>query len=206
MSLLLDLPDRDLSDVSIRRVQAAVRQTALSLSTLQANRHIAIGAQAGIADAIRASPSLRALLNWQGRPGFVQLSAACQLIFDHIDQGRSLKGYHVFDGQQLAAVLTKLASNPIKSFVAERVVNRRLTETVSDSVETSLRFMRKYVGHAFSRHLMAVQFIHNDLTSRMGQSPTADYGFYAAWAESLFMEAGLAALDEYGIPPHTVSG
>lgn len=49
---------------------------------------------------------------------------------------------------------------------------------------------------------MAISHIQGDVLRKIGVEP-GNYEFYAAKAESLFMERGLFALDEYGIPPET---
>ena len=204
LSLILDLPSGDLSSGSKERIQNAVEETRLSYETLQENRQIPIFAQRGIAERIRTDLIYRQILNWQGMPNGRELSTACELIYDYIDEGRTLKGYQIFNGQQLAAVLTKLATmTSLKSFIADRVLHRRPEQTVSDAVDVSLRFLRTYVVYTFPRQLSAVQNIYNDVSNKLGSSLIADYSLYVAKAESLYMDTGLFALDEYGVPPQT---
>ncbi|MDO9427852.1 MAG: DEAD/DEAH box helicase [Methylobacterium sp.] len=205
MSLIFDLPDEDLTELSRSRVEAASQEASLSLSTLKANRHIPIEAQRNIAAAVKQNSIYSEILNWRGMPDSDQLVAACELIYDYIDHdGASLKGYQVFNGRQLAAVLTKLATSPsIRAFIDDRVTNRRPGQSVSDAVELTLRFLRKFVTYNFPRQLTAIQVIHVDVLARSGRRSTADYSFYAALTENLFIDSGLYALDDYGIPPQT---
>ena len=81
------------------------------------------------------------------------------------------------------------------------VARKRPADTVSDAVERGLRFMRRYVSFTFPRQLMAVSHIQAEIYANAGYEKLADYSFFAARAESLFMESGLFALDEYGVPP-----
>lgn len=204
LSLILDLPQNDLSQGSKERIDNAVEEALLSYETLQANRQIPIFAQRAIAERIRSDLLYRQTLNWKGMPNGRELSTACELIYDYIDEGRSLKGYQIFNGEQLAAVLIKLSTmTSLKSFIADRVVHRRTEQSVSDAVDVSLRFLRSYVVYTFPRQLNAVQNIFNDVSARLGSSLVADYSLYAAKAESLYMDTGLFALDEYGVPPQT---
>lgn len=205
MSLIFDLPNDDLTELSKSRVEAATQETSLSLATLRANRHLSVDAQRNIAADIRRDSAYSDTLNWRGMPENDGLVAACELIYGHIDNnGASLKGYQIFDGRQLAAVLTKLAtSSSLRVFIDDRVANRRTGQSVSDAVDLSLRFLRKFVTYNFPRQLIAIQKIHADVLSRLGRRSRADYSLYAALTGSLFIDAGLYALDEYGIPPQT---
>ncbi|GAN62496.1 superfamily II helicase [Acetobacter indonesiensis NRIC 0313] len=203
MSLLLDLPDSDLSDLSFSRIEDALRTSTLSLATLRANRYISIDAQRQIADRIRSDLVYLKILNWRGMPSARELTAACELIYEYIDEGRSLKAYQIFGGEQLSARLFNLSSATLRSFIADRVARRRDDQSVSDAVELTLRFMRSYVVHTFPRQLSAINTIYKDVALALGFDVAADYSFYTARTENLFLESGLFALDEYGVPPQT---
>lgn len=86
------------------------------------------------------------------------------------------------------------ASNAAIHSAAQRP--RRL----SDAVEQALSFLRNYVGYKFGRQLMALSRIQADVLSRYKKAAPGDYSMFAAQADSLFMPAGLFALDEYGVP------
>ena len=81
------------------------------------------------------------------------------------------------------------------------ISRRRDEETISDAVEAALKFMRRYVCFTFSRQLMAVSNIQAEIYKAAGRKEWGDYSFFAGQAESLFMDRGLFALDEYGVPP-----
>lgn len=90
----------------------------------------------------------------------------------------------------------------LREVIDDFVEHRRPLDSISDAVELSLRFLRKYVGYTFPQSLMAVSHIQTDVLSKIGVA-AGNYEFYATKAESLFLERGLFALDEYGIPPET---
>ncbi|ACS59107.1 helicase domain protein (plasmid) [Rhizobium leguminosarum bv. trifolii WSM1325] len=203
MSLLLDLEDDDLTPASKTRVESVTRESPLSLETLRANRRVHIEKQYDIYDAIWRDTSLLGRpLAWRGVPDSPQLLAVCNLIVDYLDS-EILKGYQIFSGKQLQAKLYSVEnSKSLREVIDDFVEHRRRDASVSDAVELALRFLRKYVGYTFPQSLMAISHIQGDVLRKIGVEP-GNYEFYAAKAESLFMERGLFALDEYGIPPET---
>ena len=50
---------------------------------------------------------------------------------------------------------------------------------------------------------MAIHNIQAEMYKKAGRARVGDYSSFAARAESLFIDAGLFALDEYGIPLET---
>jgi hypothetical protein len=91
----------------------------------------------------------------------------------------------------------------LRSFISQRVQHRREGQSVSDAVDLTLRFLRSYVVHTFPRQLSAINTIYKDVAFTLNLDIQADYSFYAARTENLFLESGLFALDEYGVPPQT---
>lgn len=138
----------------------------------------------------------REALNGHGMPNGRELATACELIYDFIDEVRSLKAYQIFSGAQLAARLSSLGGSTLKEFIVERVSHRREEQSVSEAVESALRFLRSYVVYTFPRQLSAINAVYRDVGRRSGFPVTADYSLYAAKAENLFLESGLFALDE----------
>lgn len=93
-----------------------------------------------------------------------------------------------------------MAAQDFGAFIRRRVADRWQDESISDAVEGALSFLRNYVGYTFGRHLMAVSRVQADILTRSKRARPGDYTLLAARAESLFMPAGLYALDEYGVP------
>ncbi|WP_404334696.1 DEAD/DEAH box helicase [Sphingomonas sp. MMS12-HWE2-04] len=202
LSLLLDLPATSLTPASKERITAVFEGSMLSEATIRSNRYIPVESQNELFNAVVAkfdqSPSA---LQWRGVPKAHQLRAVCDLIFDHVDHGNSLRRHGIFGGDQLHAVLTQLMSaDSFRAYINDRVSNRFFGTSVSDAVEEALSFLRNYVGYTFGRQLMAVSRVQADVLVRYKGVSPGDYSLLAAQAESLFMPAGLYALDEYGVP------
>jgi hypothetical protein len=202
LSLLLDLPPEHLTPASSNRLTEVFSQSKLSEATIRQNRYVPMETQNALVDAISEihdrDPNL---LVWSGMPNSSQLLTVCDLIFDHIDQGATLRRQGIFKGSELQASLTGLiAAQDFGSFIRRRVADRWEEQSISDAVEGALSFLRNYVGYNFGRHLMAVSRIQADVLSRLKQTKAGDYRLLAARAESLFLPAGLYALDEYGVP------
>lgn len=205
ISLLLGLRKEEWTDATADRIKAHIESSTISYDTLVANRHLGLDAQRQVADAIRRDPtSYEDSLGWRGMPAPYQLQAACRLIHENFAT-RSLAGYRIFDGPGLAASLSRLANTKrFRTFIDEWVVYRNeQEESISEAVERALRFMRKYVSYDFPRQLKAIEAIFHDVMTQLGRSSRANYDFFAARSENLFIDAGLFALDEYGVPPET---
>ncbi len=203
ISLLLDLEDKDLTEVSRERVKEVREASLLSPETLRLNRHVSIDRQEAIYRLITGDLHLyHDMLAWTGMPRPPQLLGVCDLVFDYLDTN-ILKGYGIFSGNALKASVTRVQMSPrYRDVVDNFVAHRRPDTTISDGVELALRFMRKYVSYTFPRHLMAISNIQADIFRKADLEP-GNYGLYAGMCESLFLPAGLFALDEYGIAPET---
>lgn len=202
LSLILDLPTGSLTELSKERITTVFEESKLSEATIRQNRYIPIEDQNALFDAVSALYDVHPEhLQWKGIPKSAQLLAVCNLIYDHLDHGDSLRRHKIFAGDQLQAVLTSLiAADDFKEFIAQRVATKFKDDTISDAVEQALSFLRNYVGYRFGRQLMALSRIQADVLLRYKKAAPGDYSMFAAHADSLFMPAGLFALDEYGVP------
>lgn len=202
LSLLLDLPPSSLTPLSQERIRTVFAESKLSEATIRKNRYIPIEDQNALFEAVSVLYDTHPNhLLWKGIPRSEQLLAACNLIYEHLDHGDSLRKHRIFAGDQLQAVLTSLmATSDFRGFISQRVEGRWHDDTVSDAVEQALSFLRNYVGYKFGRQLMALSRIQADVISRYKKAAPGDYSMFAAHADSLFMPAGLFALDEYGVP------
>jgi hypothetical protein len=201
--LIVELPDEDLKPVSKQRIEDVALESPISLATIRLNRHVPLQEQYAVHERILQDLLLlEDSLVWAGSPAPHQLLAVCDIIYNQIDQGRTLGGYGVMSGTGLKAELDRLRmAKSFREVLDHWVARKRFTDTISDAVERGLRFMRRYVSFTFPRHLMAVSHIQAEIYRKAGSEKLGDYSFFAARAESLFMEAGLFALDEYGVPP-----
>ncbi|QGP79390.1 hypothetical protein [Sphingobium sp. CAP-1] len=125
------------------------------------------------------------------------------MIHDHFD-GYALSRYGVTSGMGLKAELDRLRlAKTFRSYIDHRVANRAFFQSVSESVEQALKFMRRYVSYTFPRSLLAISNIQAEVLTRNGRETVGDYSTFASRAASLFMNSSLFALDEYGVPPET---
>ncbi len=202
LSLILDLPPGSLTPLSHERITTAFEGSMLSEATIRQNRYVPLEDQNALFEAVSAIYDTHPdHLQWKGIPRSEQLLAACNLIYEHLDHGDSLRKHKIFAGDQLQAVLTNLmTANDFKDFIIRRVEGRWKDDSISDAVEQALSFLRNYVGYKFGRQLMALSRIQADVLSRYKKASPGDYSMFAAHADSLFMPAGLFALDEYGVP------
>lgn len=202
LSLLLDLPVGNLTPESQDRIATVFEESKLSEATIRQNRYVPIEDQNALFEAVSALYITHPeLLQWKGVPRSEQLLAVCNLIFEYLDHGNSLRKHKIFAGNQLQAVLTSLmVATDFREFITQRVEDRWTGDTISDAVEQALSFLRNYVGYKFGRQLMALSRIQADVLSRYKKVAPGDYSLFAAQADSLFMPAGVFALDEYGVP------
>ncbi|MBY6067669.1 DEAD/DEAH box helicase [Leisingera aquaemixtae] len=201
-SLILDLPVDSLTSISKERIREVEFYSPLSLSTIKLNRHIDADDQLAVFEMISEDLlHFEDTLVWKGHPKPHQLLSVCNIIYSCLDRGRSLGRYGIKTGAGLKAALDLLRTN--KSFrptIDYWVENKNFDDSVSKATENALQFMRRYVSYTFPRQLMAVSNIQAEIYLSEGRENVGDYSLFAAQAENLFMEVGLFALDEYGIP------
>ncbi|WP_313522966.1 DEAD/DEAH box helicase [Shinella sp.] len=203
-SLILDLEDDALAPISRKRIENIAFESPLSMETLRLNRHVALDSQYAIhAQIVRDLLYLEDALVWSGSPQPFQLLKVCELIHNHLD-GVALNRYGITSGVSLKAELDHLRhATSFRAYINHRVANRAFFQSVSEAVEQALQFMRRYVGYTFPRSLMAISNIQKEVLTTAGREKVGDYSLFAARAGSLFMNASLFALDEYGVPPET---
>jgi hypothetical protein len=203
-SLILDLDDNDLAPVSLRRLEDIAAESPLSMETLRLNRHIPLDDQYAIhAEIVRDLVYLEDSLVWSDIPKPFQLLKACELIHRHLD-GAALTRYGITSGVGLKAELDRLRHAKLfRNYIDHRVANKAFFQSVSEAVEQALQFMRRYVSYTFPRSLMTISNIQAEVLTRNGRKEVGDYTLFAARAGSLFINANLFALDEYGVPAET---
>lgn len=203
-SFILDLPSDDLADTSQRRIDDILFESPLSLETLRLNRYIPLENQYSIYNQIiNDFLHLEDALVWSGMPEPFQLMNVCELIHTNLD-GTALVRYGITTGVGLKAELDHLRhSKTLRAYLEHRLRNKAYYQSISESVEQSLQFTRRYLGYTFPRSLMAICNIQCEIATRMGRDRVGDYSLFAARAASMFMNANVFALDEYGIPIET---
>lgn len=203
-SLLLQLEDMDLSDDARRRLQPFYEQSLLPLSVLRQNHGIDPGAQLRLAEHIRGDhQALWPKLYWRtAAPTREQTNEACALIWDYLLTRRAPRGARTRD--QLAFFVRRFTAVPdVRALIEAELKNQveRLERTPDPdaAVENTLDFLRNWANYHFPRYLMALSRIQEAVFLDL-DLPTGDYSAFAQQIENYFLPAGIAALDEYGIP------
>lgn len=197
-SLLIQLDDNDLTDESRKRMQRLRNQNVLPMEVLRANRGIEPLAQINLAQELRRHLNrYYPLLTWSGLPTYDELRAVCRLIWTYLVPGNQRRG-GVQSGDQLAFKVNRFRSNPrIRALITSALQESRADPDAA--VEDSLEFLRHWADFAFPRYLMAVSRIQETVFGAVGRR-AGDYSVFATQVENHFAPAGIAALDEYGVP------
>lgn len=105
---------------------------------------------------------------------------------------------------QLAFFVRRFTAVPdIRALIeAELQSQAEYSESAPDpdrAVENTLDFLRNWANYHFPRYLMAVSRIQ-EAVFRDLDLPPGDYSAFAQRIENYFLPAGIAAMDEYGLP------
>jgi hypothetical protein len=104
----------------------------------------------------------------------------------------------IASGKQLAFKIARYRSaRSIRKMIVQELAEGELDADVA--VENVLEFVRQWATFSFPRYLMAVDRIQRAVFEGQGRS-FGDYSTLAAQLENQFLPAGIAALDEYGLP------
>jgi hypothetical protein len=206
-SLLVHMDERDVPEKSAERYKDLVEQDDLEFEIIKENNGIDPEAQIRLAREISTRYAYyHRLLNWQRFPTKQQLYAVCDLIWSYlVAGGRRRSG--VSSGKQLAFKLDRYRASPsMVSLIAHELkeLEKSADEDAADSifdlaVEEALDFYRYWVNFNAPRYLLVLDKIQKDVIGRRGLRP-GDYRFFASQLENGFLPAGIAALDEYGVP------
>ena len=207
-ALLIQLDYADLSEDARARVRRFSEQTVLPLPVLRANHGVDPDAQIRLAEHLAATaPTLWPLLSWTTPvPAVEQVAAVCDLLWEYlIPPGRRPRGTQ--SAAQLALFVSRFAAlrafKPMIEAERENLRARRpdldLGRLADRAVEGTLDFLRNWAAYHFPRYLMALSRIQ-DVVFGDVDLPAGDYSAFVRDLENYFLPAGVAALDEYGIP------
>ncbi|WP_213288344.1 DEAD/DEAH box helicase [Bradyrhizobium sp. sGM-13] len=208
LSLLLQLDDSELTELSRARVSEAIEGSFLSVDTLRINASVHPDVQNRIAlNVYDRIASGETLLLWRGFPKWDELVAVCDIVVRELS-GPKLNNLGIRAGNQLAWHLNALGqSGGLAGYLRQVALGILPGQSISDKIDEALKIVRNIVTFQFPRDLMVLHTIISEVVDRLKgepkraySGPNPDYSVYAEAAESLFVPAPIAALDEYGIP------
>jgi hypothetical protein len=201
LSLLLQLEEDALSELSLERVNEALQDSFLSHDTLRMNGAVLPEIQNRIAmDVYERIKSGDKSLLWRGFPKQFELIAVCDYIVNDLS-GPRLNDLGIRSGKQLAWHLSMLSqSDGLPGYLRAIAVGALPGQSISDKIDEALKIVRNVVTFQFPRDLMVLHRIISEVADRLEVTPGPDYNVYADATENLFLPAPIAALDEYGIP------
>lgn len=199
-SLLIQLDNEDLSESARERLRPLFEQAVLPVPVIRANRGVDPLAQVRLAQALADDPdAVWPALSWTRSPTSAQLRTVCRLIWDYLVMDRA-RQHGVSSAAQLAFKLERFRAAPDVARLIQAELDTQRGESDPDAaVEDTLDFLRYWASYHFPRYLMALSriqhviFVDADL-------PPGEYSVFASQVEHLFAPAGIAALDEYGVP------
>lgn len=199
-SLLINLDDEDLSDISRQRISQFLDQNEISIDTLKTNKSIPLGSQLKLARALhKYYYKWIDNLVWQGYPDYDQLLFICQIIWEFFD-GKNIANKVIKSPKQLAFKIRQLSKRiPIKTMI-EDDLNFDANYTADSVITRLLDFRRLWANFHFPRMLRAIELIVNDVQKKRGSNEYCEYSTYAVLVENFFYNPSLVALEEYGLP------
>lgn len=200
LSLIMQLEDRDLTDVSRSRVADALKSSFLSEDTIRLNGSVEPDTQNRLARALFEAMAERPdLYTWSGYPKKVQLIAVAELVMDYLS-GPTMQNLGISSARQLHWHLSRLSQDGgLRAYLSD-VANGVLPgQDVSTKIDEALKIARNIVSYSFPQDLMVVHNIQLEVASML-DLVAGDYSVYADAANHLFLPATIAALDEYGVP------
>lgn len=197
-SLLLQVDDEHLSAASRTRVGAWSDQDEVPVEILRASPGVDPQAQVDVARHLRslAGPAWQTL-SWSGLPNRAQRDAVTNIVFGVLTPRGSGA---VRTPRQLSYLLGLLQlSESTSMFIRTQLERRRTSDSVDDTIENSLEFLRNWAGFHLPRALSVLERVQHHVARGRG-GPEADYGYFAARLEQYFLPYPAVLLEEYGIP------
>ena len=196
-SLLIQIDDTDLTAGSRERLSSFFSQDVLDYDTLKGNVGLDPQSQLNLAREIRDNLSvLVPILQWSGLPTAHQVQQICRLLWRHFN-GPGLGGGSVRSADQLAYLINGLRSAPSVQGMIRGAVS--YLGDADAAVQQVLDFLRLWANFHFPRLLRGLDRIQRDVFTRASLRP-GDYEYFANRIENYFLDAGVVALDEYGVP------
>lgn len=200
LSLIMQLNDEDLTDLSRSRVADALKNSFLSEDTIRLNGSVDPSVQNAIArdlyEKIQEKPDLYL---WRGYPKKAQFLAVADLIIDYLS-GPRMQDLGINSSSQLHWHMSRLGQpGNLRTYLADVAAGVLPHQDLSAKIDEALKITRNVVGYSFPQDLMVVHNIQAEVAAILEVAP-GDYTVYAEAANHLFLPEMVAALEEYGIP------
>lgn len=197
-SLLIQMDSKDLSELGQERLSRYQQQSAVDLDVLKSNNGIDPNDQIRLAEHLSAAtPETLKLVVWSGMPSFDELAEASRLIWDHLLGNAPIRS-GVYSSKQLAFKINRFRTHAVRGLILEELARNQAADA-DETVEDALDFARSWATFQFPRVLMALDRIQRFVLTKRGVK-CGDYSFYASLLENNMIPAGIAGLDEYGVP------
>lgn len=200
LSLIMQLEDQDLTDISRSRVAAALKDSFLSEDTIRLNGSVEPDTQNLIARALYDEMVERSdLYTWRGFPKKQQLIAVAQVIMDFLS-GVPMQNLGITSASQLHWHLSRLSQpGGLQAYLSDVADGVLPHQDISSKIDEALKITRNIVSFSFPQDLMVIHNIQLEVAPMLDLR-AGDYTVYAEAASHLFLPATVAALDEYGVP------
>lgn len=196
-SLLIQMDEVDLTDSSKERRRRFSEQEVLSFDVIRQNSGIDPDVQIAVATRIQGeSRAYKSSLNWSGVPRYSELVQICELIFQELN-GNRMGGGSARTAAQLAAMAMSLQNQRTTREMIENQL--RFSTNYDEATERTLSFIRSWATFQLPRLLRVIGNIQRDVLTREGL-PAGSYDYFAGQVEGLFLDPGLVAVEEFGVP------
>ena len=198
-SLIVQMADDDLTEGSRERVQRFIDDPHLNFEVIRQNKGVDPQQQIAAAQRItEADDEYKANLAWTRWPTYQQLRQICDLVFSDFN-GRRLGSGSAVSASQLTFLAWRLRDRPS----IRELIDAQLERDEPDAaVQKVLDFLRLWANFHLPRLLRTISLIQEDVLGREGRN-TGNYLWFASQMENYFADAGLVALEEFGVPIQT---
>lgn len=198
-SLLIHIDNQELSEHSLQKLRYLHAQNYLPMEIIRENAGISPQGQVGVAETIATNLNeCHKNLAWHRFPSTEQRQFVCNLIFEHLMEGKGFDG--IFSAKQMSYKFGKLSFlKEIKNLVKDEIEHNKCIDTPTKAVEEVLVFLRRWAEFHLPRYLSALDKIQRHVFSEARMS-AGNYEVYIAEIKQLFMPLSATVLEEYGVP------
>jgi len=197
--MLVYIDSADLSEMSANRMKTFHNQTLLDMHTLKSLSGVSIDDALSFANSLRQNHAMWwELMNWRGEPTPQQLQHICYIIFEFF-HGSHLANHSIASSKQLNYFIRAVQHNtPMKELIQNQLAYNNST-TPDEAIQKVLDIFKLWLNYHFPNILLSIDLIQKDVFTKFRLKP-GDYKHFGTSVESLFLDAALITLEEYGIP------